>query len=294
MSLPTKECLCAEDRAATSSNGVCPLLSFHFVHESVLEATGELSPTQFLREVAMSLPQFRVLLVEDNPEDAWLIRQWLSRAPNADFEMEVCTTLAGGIDRMVRGKIDVVLLDLTLPDSVGVETCRDILAEKPRAPVVVLTGLDDEQVGLESVRLGAQDYLVKGQVDEKLLGRALSFAIERHHSQAGRRRHQVDNDTNTTPYWDIQLRELRVGCVIVKRYRQPSYNQEIVLSAFQEESWPPRVDDPLPPDPELDPKTRLRSTIKSLNRNQHHQLLQFHGDGTGQAVLWELRLQGAG
>jgi hypothetical protein len=81
---------------------------------------------------------------------------------------------------------------------------------------------------------------------------------------------------------------LRVGAVVVKRFRVPAASQEAILAAFEEESWPPRIDDPLPPRNDLSPKRRLQETIKSLNRNQSHPLIRFSGDGNAQGVLWEL------
>ena len=75
---------------------------------------------------------------------------------------------------------------------------------------------------------------------------------------------------------------------LVKRFKWPAANQEAVLSAFQEEGWPVRIDDPLPPQPEQDSKRRLGDTIKCLNRKQKSQLIHFRGDGTGQGVVWEL------
>jgi len=89
------------------------------------------------------------------------------------------------------------------------------------------------------------------------------------------------------PVWDAELHELCVGQLLVKCFKWPALNQETVLSAFQEEDWPKRIDDPLPPRPELDPKRRLHDTIKSLNRNQKNRLIRFKGDGTGQGVRWE-------
>jgi hypothetical protein len=96
------------------------------------------------------------------------------------------------------------------------------------------------------------------------------------------------------PRWDAELRELWVGGKLVKQFRLPSPNQERILTAFEEEGWPPRIDDPLPPHPEQDPKRRLHDTIKSLNRNQAHRLLRLYGDGTGEGVRWELVDRGAG
>jgi hypothetical protein len=90
------------------------------------------------------------------------------------------------------------------------------------------------------------------------------------------------------PTWDHQRRELRIGRTVVKRFCVPAENQEIILSAFEEEAWAVHIDDPLPPATGIDPKRRLHSTIQCLNRNQRARLLNFHGDGTGCGVRWEL------
>ncbi len=90
------------------------------------------------------------------------------------------------------------------------------------------------------------------------------------------------------PTWDDQRHELRLGDVLVKRFKWRAINQEAILAAFHEEGWPPRIDDPLPPVPETDPKRRLSDTIKCLNRKQQNSLLRFSGDGTGEGVLWNL------
>lgn len=89
------------------------------------------------------------------------------------------------------------------------------------------------------------------------------------------------------PVWDSGRHQLRVADVIVKEFKLPSPNQETILSAFEEEQWPPCVADPLPVHPDLDPKRRLHDTIKSLNRNQRTFLIRFMGDGTGEGVRWE-------
>ncbi len=81
---------------------------------------------------------------------------------------------------------------------------------------------------------------------------------------------------------------------IVKQFNVPSPNQEAILAAFEEEGWPSAIDDPLPPQPEQDPKHRLRNTIQKLNANQKHPLLHFRGDGSGQRILWELMPAGTG
>lgn len=91
-----------------------------------------------------------------------------------------------------------------------------------------------------------------------------------------------------SPRWDKQRRELRVGDLVVKRFRNHSPNQEAILSAFEEENWPRRIDDPLHPQAEMDSKCRLHDTIKCLNRHHRDRAIIFSGDGTGQGVCWKL------
>jgi hypothetical protein len=89
------------------------------------------------------------------------------------------------------------------------------------------------------------------------------------------------------PKWDNQRRQLRVRAAIVKEFKLPSPNQVSILAAFEEESWPPRIDDPVSPTPNLDARRRLHDAIKGLNRNQKHDLVRFMGDGSGEGVRWE-------
>ena len=121
----------------------------------------------------------KVLLIEDNPGDARLIREILLEASGAMFELEHLDLLSTGLERLAAGGIDVVLLDLLLPDSLGVDTLAKVNAQASDVPIIVLTGLDDEAFAIKAVRESAQDYLVKGQVDSNLLTRAIRYAIER-------------------------------------------------------------------------------------------------------------------
>ncbi len=125
-----------------------------------------------------------ILLLEDNPGDARLIREMLRTARAGAFRLETANRLADGLARIVSGEIDVLLLDLSLPDSQGLSTLVRIQAEAPGLPVVVLTGFDDSSLGLKALQAGAQDYLVKGQVDANLLARSLDYAIERKRAEA--------------------------------------------------------------------------------------------------------------
>jgi hypothetical protein len=89
------------------------------------------------------------------------------------------------------------------------------------------------------------------------------------------------------PRWDTDRQELWFHGLLVKRFRLPSLNQVTILAAFEEEGWPARIDDPLPPKPAQDSRRRLHDTVRNLNRSQRNHLLRFSGDGTGLGVLWE-------
>ena len=125
-------------------------------------------------------PPVRVLLVEDNPGDAQLVRTYLKCAePPVCFELEHVDRLTKGLDRLRDEDHDVLLLDLTLPDCQGIETFERANLSAPQMPIVVMTGIDDATLALQAVRDGAQDYLVKRQVDTHLLIRSIKYAIER-------------------------------------------------------------------------------------------------------------------
>jgi Flp pilus assembly CpaE family ATPase len=126
----------------------------------------------------------KVLLIEDNPGDARLIREMLAEERRVSFDLERADRLSIGLGHLAKGEIDVVLLDLSLPDSQGLNTFVRVHAQAPEVPIIALTGLDDEELAVEAVRQGAQDYLVKGQVDSSLLVRSMRYAIERHRAQA--------------------------------------------------------------------------------------------------------------
>lgn len=127
----------------------------------------------------MPSPTIRVLLVEDSPTDADLLAIELDDVASARFEIDAVETLASGLHRLTERAFDIVLLDLNLPDSFGVETCERMHRAAPSLPIIVLTGLADEERALATFKVGAQDYLVKGQCDGALLSRAIRYAIER-------------------------------------------------------------------------------------------------------------------
>jgi len=127
-----------------------------------------------------------ILLIEDNPGDARLVREML-KGVAGDFRIEHVERLSKGLELVSEGAIDAVLLDLNLPDSTGLETVRKLRDISPAAPIVVLTSSRDEDLGAMAVKEGAEDYLIKGQVDGSTLRRALVYATERKRAQEATR-----------------------------------------------------------------------------------------------------------
>lgn len=121
----------------------------------------------------------RVLLVEDDPDDVLLLREMLDEVRTAEFVLTQVGSLEQALATAASQRFDVLLLDLSLPDSRGLETFTRVHEQLPEMPVVVLTGLDDETMAAAAVHGGAQDYLVKGQVNATLLVRSIRYAIER-------------------------------------------------------------------------------------------------------------------
>jgi PAS domain S-box-containing protein len=141
----------------------------------------------------MPFERVRILVVEDDRADARLIGELLKEARGMTFEVEQVETLAAAVARMAASRFDVVLLDLGLPDSVGLETLRRLYARASNLPVViVLSIMADEDLAVEAVQLGAQDYLIKGVVDSGGLVRAVRYARERRRVEETLRQAQAE------------------------------------------------------------------------------------------------------
>jgi diguanylate cyclase (GGDEF)-like protein len=121
----------------------------------------------------------RVLLVEENPADVRLLRECFSEIEDVLFLIHNAVSIASAMQLVPEKHFDVILLDLTLPDSSGLETLRRMHSHTPDIPIIVLTGIADDRLALAALRHGAQDYLLKGQLDIKLLSRAIRYTIER-------------------------------------------------------------------------------------------------------------------
>jgi len=144
-----------------------------------------------------------ILIVEDSPADARLIRKLLKCAPGIDYLDKYAVNLAEGLELLKHNNISVVLLDLHLPDCRGTDTLMAMKNEHIHTPIVVMTDPDDEKTRLEALKMGAQDYLVKGQIDIHILLRAVRYAISRKQSEDAilKSKTLLQNVIDSTPDW---------------------------------------------------------------------------------------------
>jgi CheY-like chemotaxis protein len=131
------------------------------------------------KEENMKLDHLDIVLVEDNAGDARLVKEMLTETQRFKYTLAHVITQKQAREFMAEHIPDIVLLDLSLPDGHGIQSASELIEQFPAVPFIILTGLDDEEVGLESIRKGAQDYLVKGQIDGKLITRVILYSIER-------------------------------------------------------------------------------------------------------------------
>lgn len=131
----------------------------------------------------MAIVPTKILLLEDNPGDARLLREALAESRESNFELTYSETVAECLESLHNNKPDVILSDLGLPDSEGLDAVRVVHSAAPDVPIVVLTALDDERAAVQSLQEGAQDYLVKGRIDGDSLWQAVRYAMERQRVQ---------------------------------------------------------------------------------------------------------------
>jgi diguanylate cyclase (GGDEF)-like protein len=155
--------------------------------------------------------QIKVLLIEDNPTYTHLIQKMMEEKSWAKFDITCVSELQEGLDHLSNGGADIVLLDLNLPDSKGLDTFIKVHTQETAIPIIVLTGLDDEKIGLEAVKKGAQDFLVKGHVDGNLLIRSMRYAIERQRADEELRRSEEKNRSLLVAIPDIMFRLNKQG-----------------------------------------------------------------------------------
>jgi PAS domain S-box-containing protein len=174
---------------------------------------------------ATSSTKRRVLLIEDNPGDARLLREYLSEPAGAPFELEHVSTLRQGLDRLGQGGVELVLLDLSLPDSPMPDTFRRVHTAAPEVPIIVMSGLDDERFAMQTVQEGAQDYLVKAQVEPRLLVHAMRYAIERKRAEEALAQERdlfhtlLDNLPDRIFFKDTQSRFTRINQSLTDHFK---------------------------------------------------------------------------
>ena len=167
---------------------------------------------------------WQVLLIEDSRTDAELIEALLAHRDDARFNITPAATLADGLARLARHPPDVILVDLTLPDSEGLETFRAVHNRSAGIPVVVMTGLQEGGLGQAAVRQGAQDFLVKGPLTSDRLAETLLFAVERARSAGRQSLRDPLTGLATTP-----LLVERLGAALVRTEREKRYVALMVL-----------------------------------------------------------------
>jgi len=168
--------------------------------------------------------RLRVLLVEDNPADIDLIREMLPETGPLSFRLESVSRLSEAFRRLEGGDIDLVLLDLGLPDSHGLQTFHKLRKAAPDIPMVVLTGNTDQETAIAAVREGAQDYLLKGEVSGSLLGRSAQYAVERKRAGQALRR--------TEENFRRSLDESPLGIRIVSTEGETLYANRAILDIY--------------------------------------------------------------
>jgi PAS domain S-box-containing protein len=182
----------------------------------------------------------KILLVEDSAGDARLLVALLDGIPNTEFQPSVCVRVGDAVQRLAQERFHVILSDLSLPDSQGLETFRSLHAAAPDIPILVLSGNDDEDLALNAVREGAQDYLVKGRLDGHILSRAIRYAMERHrieqalHESERHYKHLLESITDYA--YTVKLENGQPGqvehsrsCEAVTGYKPEDYNADPYL-----------------------------------------------------------------
>ncbi len=130
--------------------------------------------------VAGELLLRRLLIVEDDPDDVYLIKELLRNDDRQRYEFVHCDTLKGTFEALSDQDFDLILLDLGLPDSRGLETLQNLVAQDSSTPIVVLTGVNDDMIGKQAITQGAEDYLPKRNISSELLSRSIEYSLERH------------------------------------------------------------------------------------------------------------------
>lgn len=182
----------------------------------------------------MSPSQISLLVVEDNPGDRRLIETRLAQSRSVSFQLRCEASLSAGLARLKAERYDCVVLDLTLPDSKGLAGLGPVTAAAAGAPVIVLTGLEDEDLGLQALKAGAQDFLSKDMaLGSQSLSRAIRHAIERGRAEAdlraARQKYELLFELNPTPMWVTDVETMRFVAVNAAACESYGYSEEEFL-----------------------------------------------------------------
>ena len=160
--------------------------------------------------------KLKILLVEGNPRDADLLKEILEETGDHQFQITHVERLSQAIKRLRADSFDTILLDLLLPDATGIETFLKLVAQVPEVPIIVLTGLNNEYLASSALQNGAQDYMIKGQINSGLLVRSIRYAIERHRVQMALRSLSLIDDLtglyNRRGFLNLAEHQLKLAC----------------------------------------------------------------------------------
>jgi PAS domain S-box-containing protein len=207
-----------------------------------------------VRGVARKL---KILLIEDNPGDARLIEHLLRVEGGFTFDLDLQESLTQGLDSLQRTPdFDIILLDLALPDSWGIDTFLRVHEVAPHIPIIILTSFDDEELAIKSVKNGAQDYLVKCLYDGNLMGRSILYAIERHKADVKLRQNQMEVKSLLSTMQDYAFIMNSDGIIlhVNEAVRKLGYEPEELVGKSKY--------DIIPPDKKNEARTMLRELSK--------------------------------
>ncbi len=162
----------------------------------------------------------RVLLVEDNPADVRLMFELIQETGNREILFDQVDRISGVKEKLNQGDYHVILLDLSLPDAQGLNTVEQIYSLASTIPIIVLTGFEDEELAINSVQRGAQDYLIKGKVNGEILIRSMRYAIERKRAEAHLQFMATHDPLTLLPNRSLFLDRLNHAISLAKRNNQ--------------------------------------------------------------------------